>query len=62
PCSPTPLANSCNEPCARQCQNSTVIIQPSPVVVTLSSPILSSFLWNTLVGLSNSDSVGSILN
>ncbi|NWR40323.1 KRF1 protein, partial [Tachuris rubrigastra] len=34
PCGPTPLANSCNEPCVRQCQDSTVVIQPSPVVVT----------------------------
>ncbi|NWZ29746.1 KRF1 protein, partial [Asarcornis scutulata] len=35
PCGPTPLANSCNEPCVQQCQDSTVVIQPSPVVVTL---------------------------
>ena len=42
PCGPTPLANSCNEPCVRQCQDSTVVIQPSPVVVTLPGPILSS--------------------
>ncbi|XP_050767958.1 uncharacterized protein LOC127026665 [Gymnogyps californianus] len=51
PCGPTPLANSCNEPCVRQCQNSTVVIQPSPVVVTLPGPILSSFPQNTVVGL-----------
>ncbi|NXN58162.1 KRF1 protein, partial [Rynchops niger] len=50
PCGPTPLANSCNEPCVRQCQNSTVVIQPSPVVVTLPGPILSSFPQNTVVG------------
>ncbi|KAI6059646.1 Feather keratin Cos1-1/Cos1-3/Cos2-1 [Aix galericulata] len=43
PCGPTPLASSCNEPCVRQCQNSTIVIQPSPVVVTLPGPILSSF-------------------
>ncbi|POI19308.1 hypothetical protein CIB84_016098, partial [Bambusicola thoracicus] len=42
PCGPTPLANSCNEPCVRQCQDSNVFIQPSPVVVTLPGPILSS--------------------
>ncbi|KAI6059640.1 Feather keratin 1 [Aix galericulata] len=42
PCGPTPLANSCNEPCVQQCQDSTVVIQPSPVVVTLPGPILSS--------------------
>ncbi|KFP09759.1 Feather keratin Cos1-1/Cos1-3/Cos2-1, partial [Egretta garzetta] len=28
PCGLTPLANSCNEPCVRQCQNSTVVIEP----------------------------------
>ncbi|OWK50344.1 Feather beta keratin [Lonchura striata] len=32
PCGPTPLANSCNEPCALQCQDSRVIINPSPVL------------------------------
>ncbi|NXW52863.1 KRFB protein, partial [Nyctiprogne leucopyga] len=47
PCGPTPLANSCNEPCVRQCQDSRVVIQPSPVVVTLPGPILSSFPQNT---------------
>lgn len=26
PCGPTPLANSCNEPCAQQCQESTMEI------------------------------------
>ncbi|XP_051625692.1 feather keratin 1-like isoform X3 [Manacus candei] len=48
PCGPTPLANSCNEPCVRQCQDSTVAIQPSPV--------------NTAVGSSTSAAVGSILS
>ncbi|XP_069642951.1 feather keratin Cos1-1/Cos1-3/Cos2-1-like [Haliaeetus albicilla] len=62
PCGPTPLANSCNEPCVRQCQNSTVIIEPSPVVVTLPGPILSSFPQNTVVGSSTSAAVGSILS
>ncbi|XP_066192685.1 feather keratin Cos1-2-like [Sylvia atricapilla] len=62
PCGPTPLANSCNEPCVRQCQDSTVAIQPSPVVVTLPGPILSSFPQNTAVGPSTSAAVGSILN
>nr|XP_021397873.1 feather keratin 2-like [Lonchura striata domestica] len=61
PCGPTPLANSCNEPCVRQCQDSRVIIQPSPVVVTLPGPILSSFPQNTAVGSSTSAAVGSIL-
>ncbi|KAK4808551.1 hypothetical protein QYF61_009854 [Mycteria americana] len=58
-CGPTPLVNSCNEPCVRQCQNSTVVIQPSPAVVTLPGPILSSFPPNTVVGSSTSAAVGS---
>ncbi|XP_065509787.1 feather beta keratin-like isoform X3 [Caloenas nicobarica] len=62
PCGPTPLANSCNEPCVRQCQDSQVIIEPSPVVVTLPGPILSSFPQNTAVGSSTSAAVGSILS
>ncbi|XP_065516094.1 feather beta keratin-like isoform X1 [Lathamus discolor] len=62
PCGPTPLANSCNEPCIRQCQDSRVIIEPSPVVVTLPGPILSSFPQNTAVGSSASAAVGSILS
>ncbi|XP_074019154.1 feather keratin Cos1-1/Cos1-3/Cos2-1-like [Numenius arquata] len=62
PCCPTPLANSCNEPCVRQCQNSTVVIEPPAVVVTLPGPILSSFPQNTIVGSSTSAAVGSILS
>ncbi|XP_053944013.1 feather beta keratin-like [Cuculus canorus] len=62
PCGPTPLANSCNEPCFRQCQDSRVVIQPSPVVVTLPGPILSSFPQNTAVGSSTGAAVGSILS
>ncbi|NXN22755.1 KRF1 protein, partial [Nycticryphes semicollaris] len=62
PCCPTPLANSCNEPCVRQCQNSTVVIDPPAVVVTLPGPILSSFPQNTIVGSSTSAAVGSILS
>ncbi|GAB0199300.1 feather keratin Cos1-1/Cos1-3/Cos2-1 [Grus japonensis] len=62
PCGPTPLANSCNEPCVRQCQNSTVVIEPSPVVVILPGPILSSFPQSTAVGSSTSAAVGSILS
>uniref|UniRef100_A0A8V5HAA0 Uncharacterized protein n=1 Tax=Melopsittacus undulatus TaxID=13146 RepID=A0A8V5HAA0_MELUD len=62
PCGPTPLANSCNEPCVRQCQDSIVAIQPSAVVVTLPGPILTSFPQNTAVGSSTSAAVGSILS
>ncbi|XP_033925993.1 feather keratin Cos1-2-like isoform X1 [Melopsittacus undulatus] len=62
PCGPTPLASSCNECCVRQCQSSTIAIQPSAVVVTLPGPILSSFPQNTVVGSSTSAAVGSILS
>ncbi|KFQ18697.1 Feather keratin Cos2-3, partial [Merops nubicus] len=65
PCGPwsqTPLANTFNEPCVRQCQSSNVVIQPSAVVVTLPGPILSSFPQNTLVGSSTTAAIGSILS
>uniref|UniRef100_A0A8C5UD51 Keratin n=1 Tax=Malurus cyaneus samueli TaxID=2593467 RepID=A0A8C5UD51_9PASS len=62
PCGPTPLANSCNEPCVLQCQNSNVVIEPPAVVVTLPGPILQSFPQNTAVGSSTSAAVGSILS
>ncbi|NWU72958.1 KRF4 protein, partial [Pterocles burchelli] len=62
PCGPTPLANSCNEPCVRQCQDSNVVIEPSPVVVILPGPILRSFPQNTVVGSSTSAEVGRILS
>ncbi|NXV39518.1 KRFT protein, partial [Rissa tridactyla] len=39
---PTPLANSCNKPCVRQCEVSRVVIQPSTMQVTLPGPILTS--------------------
>ncbi|NXW59018.1 KRFB protein, partial [Eurystomus gularis] len=61
-CGPTPLANSCNEPCVRQCQDSTYVIQPPPVVVTLPGPILSSFPQDTAVGSSVSAAVGNTLS
>ncbi|NXG11260.1 KRF1 protein, partial [Sakesphorus luctuosus] len=62
PCGPTPLANSCNECCVRQCQSSTIVIEPPAVLVTLPGPILSSFPQNTVVGSSTSAAVGSILS
>ncbi|XP_009094973.2 feather beta keratin-like [Serinus canaria] len=61
-CSPTPLANSCNEPCALQCQDSRVIIDPSPVLVTLPGPIMTSFPQNTAVGSTSSAALGTELN
>ncbi|XP_065605035.1 feather keratin 2-like [Cyrtonyx montezumae] len=59
---PTPLASSCNEVSVSHGQDSRVVIQPSPVVVTLPGPILSSFPQNTAVGSSTSATVGSILS
>ncbi|XP_009563508.2 feather keratin [Cuculus canorus] len=61
-CGPAPLANSCNEPCVRKCQDSTVVIQPSTVQVTLPGPILTSFPQSTVVGSSASAAVGSELS
>ncbi|XP_059346407.1 feather beta keratin-like [Ammospiza nelsoni] len=62
PCGPTPLANSCNEPCALQCQDSRVIIDPSPVMVTLPGPIMTSFPQSTAVGSTSSAALGTELN
>ncbi|XP_023803533.1 feather beta keratin-like [Cyanistes caeruleus] len=62
PCGPTPLANSCNEPCALQCQNSSVIIDPAPVLVTMPGPIMTSFPQNTAVGSTSSAAVGTELS
>ncbi|NWI22460.1 KRFC protein, partial [Sula dactylatra] len=62
PCGPTPLANSCNEPCVRQCEDSHVVIQPPAVLVTLPGPILSAFPQNTAVGSSASAAIGNILS
>ncbi|NXF58701.1 KRF1 protein, partial [Ciccaba nigrolineata] len=59
PCSQIPLVRAAMSPCVRQCQNSTIIIEPSPMVVTLPGPILSSFPQNIVVG--SSAAVGSIL-
>ncbi|NXY51468.1 KRFB protein, partial [Ceuthmochares aereus] len=46
----------------RQCQDSTVVIQPSTVQVTLPGPILTSFPQSTAVGSSASAAVGSKLS
>ncbi|XP_066195289.1 feather beta keratin-like [Sylvia atricapilla] len=62
PCGPTPLANSCNEPCALQCQDSRVIIDPAPVLVTLPGPIMTSFPQSTVVGSTSSAAVGTELS
>ncbi|KAM9188947.1 feather beta keratin-like [Mergus octosetaceus] len=60
-CGPRPLATSCNEPCYRRCGDSTTVIQPPTVVVTLPGPILSSYPQNTVVGSTASAAVGSYL-
>ncbi|KFP79795.1 Beta-keratin-related protein, partial [Apaloderma vittatum] len=56
-CGPAPLASSCNEPCVQRCPDSTTVIEPSPVVVTLPGPILTSFPQSTAVGSSLSAAV-----
>ncbi|NWY34603.1 KRSC protein, partial [Pheucticus melanocephalus] len=47
---PQPVADSGNEPCVRQCPDSTTVIQPPAVVVTFPGPILSSFPQDSVVG------------
>ncbi|XP_062487782.1 claw keratin-like [Pezoporus occidentalis] len=47
---PHPLADTTNEPCVRQCQSSSVVIQPPATVVTFPGPILSSFPQHSVVG------------
>nr|XP_009938168.1 PREDICTED: scale keratin-like isoform X2 [Opisthocomus hoazin] len=55
---PQPLTDSCNEPCVRQCPDSTTVIQPPPVVVTFPGPILSSFPQDSVVGSSGAPILG----
>uniref|UniRef100_A0A452HBY0 Keratin n=1 Tax=Gopherus agassizii TaxID=38772 RepID=A0A452HBY0_9SAUR len=55
---PSPVSGSCNEPCVRQCPDSEVLIQPSPVVVTIPGPILSSFPQHSEVGAAGAPVVG----
>ncbi|XP_037267906.1 scale keratin-like isoform X2 [Falco rusticolus] len=55
---PQPLADSGNEPCVRQCPDSTTLIQPPPVVVTFPGPILSSFPQDSVVGSSGAPVLG----
>ncbi|XP_015739860.1 claw keratin-like [Coturnix japonica] len=56
---PAPLADSSNEACVRQCPDSTVLIQPPPVVVTMPGPILSSFPQNAVVGSAGVPAIGA---
>ncbi|XP_029821769.1 claw keratin-like [Manacus vitellinus] len=55
---PAPLADTCNEPCVRQCPDSTVVIQPPASVVTFPGPILSSFPQQSVVGSAGAPGVG----
>ncbi|NXF79679.1 KRSC protein, partial [Sclerurus mexicanus] len=55
---PQPLADTGNEPCVRQCPDSTTMIQPPPVVVTFPGPILSSFPQESVVGSAGVPVVG----
>ncbi|XP_031412770.1 scale keratin-like [Meleagris gallopavo] len=55
---PQPIADSGNEPCIRQCPDSTAVIQPPAVVVTFPGPILSSFPQDSVVGSSGAPVLG----
>ncbi|KAF1523707.1 Scale keratin, partial [Eudyptes sclateri] len=55
---PQPIADSGNEPCVRQCPDTTTVIQPPPVVVTFPGPILSSFPQDSVVGSSGAPVLG----
>ncbi|NWV12821.1 KRSC protein, partial [Ptilonorhynchus violaceus] len=56
---PQPLADSGNEPCVRQCPDSTTVIQPPAVVVTFPGPILSSFPQDSVVGSAGAPVLGA---
>ncbi|KAL9823060.1 claw keratin-like [Geothlypis trichas] len=56
---PAPVADTCNEPCVRQCPDSTVVIQPPASVVTFPGPILSSFPQQSAVGSAGAPYVAS---
>ncbi|NWU32703.1 KRSC protein, partial [Dyaphorophyia castanea] len=47
---PRPVAESWNEPCVQQCPDSSALILPPPVVLTLPGPVLSSFPQQSVVG------------
>ncbi|XP_021232463.1 claw keratin-like [Numida meleagris] len=56
---PTPLADSSNEACVRQCPDSTVLIQPPATMITIPGPILSSFPQSAVVGSAGVPAVGA---
>ncbi|NXI70380.1 KRSC protein, partial [Anseranas semipalmata] len=55
---PQLLADSRNEPCFRQCPDSTALVQPFPAAVTFTGPILSSFPQDSFVGSSRAPVFG----
>uniref|UniRef100_A0A674JGE9 Keratin n=1 Tax=Terrapene triunguis TaxID=2587831 RepID=A0A674JGE9_9SAUR len=55
---PSPVSGTCNDQCIRQCADSKVLIKPSPVVVTLPGPILSTFPQQSGVGAIGAPVVG----
>ncbi|NXH17347.1 KRCL protein, partial [Bucco capensis] len=55
---PAPLANSANEPCVRQCPDSTDLLQPPAVLLTFPGPILSSAPQSSFVGSAGAPGVG----
>ncbi|XP_065605003.1 claw keratin-like [Cyrtonyx montezumae] len=56
---PTPLADSYNEACVRQCPDSTVLIQPPASMITFPGPILSSFPQSSVVGSAGVPAIGA---
>ncbi|NXV83136.1 KRCL protein, partial [Atlantisia rogersi] len=56
---PAPLADTVNEPCVRQCPDSTVVIQPPASVITMPGPILSNFPQHSVVGSAGAPGVGA---
>ncbi|NXM61210.1 KRSC protein, partial [Illadopsis cleaveri] len=49
---PRPVAQSYNEPCVQQCPDSSALILPPPVLVTIPGPVLSTFPQESIVSSS----------
>ncbi|NXU48960.1 KRFJ protein, partial [Turnix velox] len=60
-CGPRPLAASCTQPCFRRCGDSTAVIQPPTVLVTIPGAILSSYPQSTALGSTASAALGNYL-
>ncbi|NWS36453.1 KRSC protein, partial [Polioptila caerulea] len=48
-----------NEPCVRQCPDSSALIQPPAVVLTFPGPILSSFPQDSMGGSAGAPVLGA---